>query len=114
MTFRRGAALAAALALVARFLITDSAWTDTFVAAAFAVGSGIAITLAFRARQASSSELIFTWTSAVLYAAGGTYLDHWSGEGDIGGVVPYMLGLPGMLVVAVALSLPVSRQTSGV
>lgn len=114
MMFRRATGLSAALALVARFLITNSAWTDSIVAAALAICCGVAITLAFRTSQASSSELIFTWASVVLYAAGGTYLDHWSGEGDIGGVVPFMLGLPGMLVVAVALSLPTSRRTSGV
>ena len=69
------------------------------------------MTLAFRTRQASSSELLFTWISVVLYSIGGAYLDHWSGEGDIGGVVPYMLGLPGMLVVSVAMSLPTFRLT---
>jgi hypothetical protein len=112
--FRLATALSAALALAARFVITNSAWMDSIVASALAVCSGVAVSLAFRVRQASSSELIFTWASAVLYAAGGTYLDHWSGEGDIGGVVPFMLGLPGMLVVAVAFSVPASRRARGV
>lgn len=75
-----------------------------------AVCAGVAMTCAFRARQASPSELVFTWISVFLYAFGGVYVDHWSGEGDIGGVVPFMLGLPGMLVVAVAMSLPKFRR----
>lgn len=112
MLYRRATGAAAALALVGRFLITDSAWADSIVSGVLAVCAGVAMTVAFRAGQASSSELVFTWISVVLYSLGGAYLDHWSGEGDIGGVVPFMLGLPGMLVVAVAMSLPAFRRSS--
>ncbi len=110
MTYRRVTGLAAALALVARFLITNSSWADSIASTALATCAGVAVTLAFPADQVSSAELLFTWVSVVLYSSGGTYMDHWSGEGDIGGVVPYMFGLPGMLVVAVALNLPTSRR----
>jgi len=114
MVLRRVTGLAAGFALVARFLITESAWGDSIVAGTFAITCGIAAALAFRKEQLSYSELVFTWASVVLYAAGGAYLDHWSSEGDIGGVVPYILGLPGMLVVAVAMCLPALRRTSQV
>lgn len=112
MTYRRGAGILAAAALVARFLIM-SAWGDSIVCGVLAVSAGISLTLAFRAGQASGGELAFTWISAVLYAAGGTYLDHWSGEGDIGGVVPVLLGFMGILTVAVAMNRSTSRRRHG-
>ncbi len=79
-----------------------------------ALGAGVAIMVAFRAGQANTAELVFTWVSVVLYSAGGMYLDHWSGEGDIGGVVPFIFGLPGMLVVAIAMNLPVTTRSRAV
>ncbi|MEJ7633542.1 hypothetical protein [Aeromicrobium sp.] len=110
MTYRRVTGLAAALALAARFVITNSSWADSIASTALGASAAVAAVLAFRANQISAAELLFTWVSVVLYSAGGTYLDHWSGEGDIGGVVPGVLGLAGMLVVALALNLPTSRR----
>jgi drug/metabolite transporter (DMT)-like permease len=111
MTFRRAAGLLAALSLIARFVIVDSSWGDSIVCGALALSCGVVMTLAFRAGRASASELTFAWLSAIAYAAGGTYLDRWSGEGDIGGVVPGLLGFMGILTIAVAMNLPGSRHS---
>lgn len=110
MAYRRVAGLTVALVLVARFVITDSSWGDSIASGAIALCAGVVITLAFRARWATSGELSFTWISVLLYAGGGTYLDHWSGDADIGGVVPFLFGLIGMVVLVVALNLPASQQ----
>jgi hypothetical protein len=111
MTYRRAAGLLAAMSLIARCLIVDSSWGDSIVCGALAISAGVLLTLAFRAGRASAAELVFTWLSVIGYAAGGMYLDHWSGEGDIGGVVPGLLGFMGMLTIAVAMLLPWSRRS---
>lgn len=113
MSYRRVAGLAAALALLARFLITGSAWGDSIVSGGIALCAGVAMTVAFRAGWASVGELSFTWISVVLYASGGVFVDHWSSDGpDIGGGLPYFLGLIGMVVIGFALQISITNRAN--
>jgi hypothetical protein len=48
--------------------------------------------------------LVLACVSAVLYIAGGLYVAYWSPDGDIGGGLPFFLGLIGVLTLSAILS----------
>lgn len=73
----------------------------SFVAAATCVAC---LVIEVRRGYPARGLLILAALSTVLYIGGGIYVLHWSPEGDIGGGLPFALGLLGVLSLSMILS----------
>lgn len=77
-----------------------------FIYGSFVTAAACVVNLAATVRKGRRVRALLAWASlsAVLYIGGGLYVLYWSPPTDIGGGLPFVLGVIGIVTVALNLS----------